>query len=238
MLYVVPTPIGNLDDTTLRTIETLRKVGTIACEDTRRTRILLARFEIPAGAKLLSYREGVEERVGTEILARLQAGQDVALCSDGGMPGVSDPGYRLVSAAVEQGLPVTVLPGASAVHVALVASGLPTSSYVFKGYPPRKPGPLHRFLLDERDAPHTLVLFESPFRVRPTLEAALETLGDRRAAVCCELTKVHERITRGYLSDLVAVFGKPPRGEVTLVLAGNNPKFLRQASPAQSEPNP
>lgn len=227
MLYVVATPIGNMDDMSARAVQVLREADVIACEDTRRTRVLLSRFEIPRPACMVSYREQTETRAGAQLIALLEQGKTVALCSDGGYPGVSDPGYRLLSMAVEQGIEFQVIPGASAVTVALVSSGLPTSSYTFKGYPPRKKGAVRRFLEEEKDRPHTLVLFESPFRVFATLEAALEVLGDRRAAVCVELTKKFERVHRGCLSLLVAEFsGVRIKGEVTLVIAGNNPKFL------------
>ncbi len=155
------------------------------------------------------------------VLTLLRAGRRVAFCSDSGCPGISDPGYRLVRQAVEQGLPVEVIPGPSAVHVALLLSGLPTSSYLFKGYPPRKPGPRRRFFEEEADSPHTLVIFESPRRVVPTLSTAQDVLGDREAAVCIELTKVFERVRRGRLQALVTEFaGIRIRGEVTLVIAG------------------
>lgn len=229
MLYVVATPIGNLSDMTRRGVDALKAADVIACEDTRRTRILLQHFDIPRPAEVLSYREGNEQRTGERLLRALQDGYTVALCSDGGMPGISDPGYRLVALAVEHDLELEVIPGASAVPVALVASGLSTSSYTFKGFPPRKPGALRRFFETDRDLPHTMVVFESPFRVGKSLAAALEVLGDRRAAVCIELTKKFERIARGYLSDLAAQFADARiKGEVTLVIAGNNPKFARE----------
>ena len=152
----------------------------------------------------------------------------MALCSDGGYPGISDPGYRLVRLVVEAGLPFDVLPGACAIDLALIHSGLPTSSFTFKGFPPRKPGALHRFFEEEREAAHTLVIYESPFRVGPTLAAAHEALGDRQAAVCIELTKQFERVARGWLSELAAAFAdKPVKGEVAIVIAGNHPKFIR-----------
>jgi 16S rRNA (cytidine1402-2'-O)-methyltransferase len=228
MLYVVATPIGNLDDMTPRALQALRTADVVACEDTRRTWALLSHFGIPRPAHMISYREGVEERAGEQLAGWLAEGKTVALCSDGGYPGISDPGYRLVSLAVERGFEVSVLPGASAMAVALVASGLPTSSFTFKGYPPRKPGALRRFFEEERDLPHTLIVYESPFRVGHTLRAAVEVLGDRRAAVCIELTKKFERVCRGYLGELAARFeGESIKGEVTIVMAGNNPKFAR-----------
>jgi 16S rRNA (cytidine1402-2'-O)-methyltransferase len=226
MLHVVATPIGNLGDLTPRAREALAAADLVACEDTRRTWALFSALGLPR-PEMLSYREGREESAGARIVAALQAGRTVALCSDGGYPGISDPGYRLVRRVAQAGLPFDVLPGASAVEVALVASGLPTSSYTFKGFPPRRPGALRRFFEEERAAAHTLVLFESPFRVGATLDAARAALGDREAAVCVELTKKHERVARGYLSALAAQFAGPVRGEVTIVVAGANPKFSR-----------
>jgi 16S rRNA (cytidine1402-2'-O)-methyltransferase len=220
MLYLVPTPIGNLGDMTQRALETLRSADIIAAEDTRRTRQLLAHFGVPC-PRLVSYREHREASAGSYLLGFLREGKTVALCTDGGFPGISDPGYRLVALAIEAGIPLNVLPGASAAPVALVSSGLPTSSFTFKGYPPRKPGPRRRFLEAEKDSPHTLVLFESPFRVAATLESALDALGDRRAAVCLELTKKFESVTRGALSQLLSTFrDRRIRGEATLVIEG------------------
>jgi 16S rRNA (cytidine1402-2'-O)-methyltransferase len=228
MLYVVATPIGNLDDMSRRGVDALRAADVVACEDTRRTRVLLQHFNIPRPTEVISYREGNEERAGQRILRALEEDQTVALCSDGGMPGISDPGYRLVKLAVEHDLELQVVPGASDVPVALVVSGLSTSSYTFKGFPPRKAGALKRFFESERDLPHTLVLFESPFRVGKCLAAAYEVLGDRKAAVCMELTKKFERVSRGYLADLAEEFAEGKvKGEVTIVIAGNNPKFAR-----------
>jgi 16S rRNA (cytidine1402-2'-O)-methyltransferase len=215
----------------------LREAGAIACEDTRRTWALLTHFGIPRPREFWSYRQGNEESVGRRIVEALDQGRSVAMCSDGGYPGISDPGYRLVRATIEAGHEVNVIPGASAVPVALLCSALPTSSYTFKGYPPRKPGPLRRFFEEERDMPHTLVVFESPHRVAATLAAAREVLGDRQAAVCTELTKKHERVARGFLGELADRFaGEPVRGEVTLVSAGNNPKFRREGT-GQAHPS-
>ena len=152
-------------------------------------------------------------------------------------PGISDPGYRLVRLAIDENIAFEVIPGASAVPVALVLSGLPSSSFTFKGYPPRKGGPIRRFFEEEKDMPHTLIVFESPFRVAASLAAALEALGDRQAAVCIELTKKFERVSRGFLSDLKAEFAdKKIKGEVTIVIAGNNPKFCRETSAPKTLP--
>ena len=235
MLYLVATPIGNLEDLSPRALEVLREADVIACEDTRRTHALLSHFGIPRPAHFVSYREGVEAKAGARLIRCLEQGLSVALCTDGGCPGISDPGYRLVREALQQGVDVQALPGPSAVHVALLSSGLSTSSYTFKGYPPRKPGALRRFFEEERELPHTLVVFESPLRVAPTLAAMREVLGDREAAVCIELTKKFERVHRGYLGDLVEALGEEPtRGEVTIVVAGANPKFARDAGGAAS----
>ena len=228
MLHVVATPIGNLGDLSARAQETLRSVSLIACEDTRRTWQLLSNFGVPR-PEMVSYRQGNEERLVGRIVDEVRAGREVALCSDGGYPGISDPGYRLIRACAQANVPYDVIPGASAVNVALLMSGLSTSSFTFRGFPPRGPGALRNWFAEDSGRPHTLVCYESPFRVAATLEAALDVLGDREAAVCIELTKLHERVSRGYLSDLVREFrGAEVKGEVTLVIAGDNPKFTRQ----------
>ena len=231
MLHVIATPIGNLGDLSPRAVAAFKAATLIACEDTRRTWQLLSHFEIPR-PEMVSYRQGNEERLTARIVAAVQAGQDVALCSDGGYPGISDPGYRLIRTCAQAGVPYEVIPGASAVNVALLMSGLSTSSFTFRGFPPRGPGALRNWFAEDADKEHTLVCFESPFRIGATLAAALDALGDREAAVCIELTKLHERVARGYLSDLVASFKDATvKGEVALVIAGNNPKFRRPAPP-------
>ena len=228
MLYIVATPIGNLGDLTVRVGEVFRDADIIACEDTRRTRILLSHLEIPRPERIISYREGNEERTGEYIMDLLAEGKTVVLCTDGGYPGISDPGYRLICMAVDKDVEFQVIPGPSAVPVALLLSGLPSSSYTFKGYPPRKQGARLRFFEEEKDMPHTLIIYESPYRVGKTLAAAFEALGDRRAAVCIELTKKFERVSRGFLSELAEEFkDKKVKGEVSIVFAGNNPKFTR-----------
>ena len=228
MLHVVATPIGNLGDLSPRAVEALRGAAAIACEDTRRTWQMLSHFGIPRPGEMFSYRQGNEERVTEKVLSLLASGKDVALCSDGGYPAISDPGYRLVRACAKAAVPYDVLPGASAVEVALLMSGLSTSSFTFRGFPPRGPGALRNWFAEDADKEHTLICYESPFRVGATLEAALDALGDREAAVCIELTKMHERVSRGYLSDLAREFRDVKvKGEVALVIAGNNPKFRR-----------
>ncbi len=230
MLYIVATPIGNLGDFSSRGIDALKAADVIACEDTRRTRRLLSHYDIPT-PRMVSYREQTEHSAGKRLMVLLSEGLTVAMCADGGYPGISDPGYRLVTLAVENDIAIEVIPGASAVPVALLLSGLSTSSYTFKGFPPKKSGGLRKFFEMDRDLPHTLVYFESPFRVGKSLAAALEVLGDRHAAVCVELTKKFERVDRGYLRDLADKYsiGKV-KGEVTIAIAGNNPKFCRSSA--------
>ncbi len=226
MLHIVATPIGNLSDMTPRARDVLTSADVIACEDTRRTWALLSAYHI-ARPQMISYREGKEDYAGQQVLKALKSGKDVALCSDGGYPGISDPGYRLIQLALEEGIEYDVIPGASAVNLALIYSGLPTSSFTFKGFPPRKDGALKRFFEEEKELPHTLIIYESPFRVWHTLKMALAVLGDRKAAVCIEMTKQFERISRGYLSELCKDYcAKKIKGEVAVVICGNNPKFI------------
>ena len=230
MLHVVATPIGNLADLAPRGLEAFRTATLIACEDTRRTWQLLSHFGIPR-PEMLSYRQGNEERITARIVDAVKGGAEVALCSDGGYPGISDPGYRLIRTCAREGIPYDVIPGASAVNVALLMSGLSTSSFTFRGFPPRGPGALRNWFAEDRDKEHTLICYESPFRIGATLQAAYESLGDREAAVCIELTKLHERVSRGYLSDLAHEYrDKQVKGEVALVVAGCNPKFARPSA--------
>ncbi len=230
MLHVIATPIGNLGDLSPRAIEAFKTAAVIACEDTRRTWQLLTHFGISRPAEMFSYRQGNEDRITEKVLTDLAAGKEVALCSDGGYPGISDPGYRLIRACAQKGVAYEVIPGASAVNVALLMSGLSTSSFTFRGFPPRGPGALRNWFAEDKDKEHTLICYESPFRIAATLKAALEVLGDREAAVCIELTKLHERVSRGYLSDLVKEYvDVKVKGEVALVIAGGNPKFARAA---------
>ncbi len=230
-LFVVATPIGNLEDVTLRALRVLGEVDALACEDTRRTPRILERHNVPRPAVIFSCHEHNEEAARGRILALLDEGCSVALCTNAGYPAVSDPGYGIVAAARERGHRVEVLPGAGAVEAALLASGLPTSSYTFKGFPPKRPGARRRFLEAEAALPHTLVFFESPHRVAVLLRDALDVLGDRMAAVCIELTKKFERVRSGYLSDLAAEFAEASiRGEVAVVIAGSHPKFTRRAA--------
>ena len=227
-LYVVGTPIGNLEDLSPRAARLLSEVEAVAAEDTRVTRKIYERYNLPPPAIRFSCHEHNEEQAVFRILGLLASGKSVALCTDGGMPGISDPGYRAVNACREAGHTIAIIPGPSAVTTALVASGLPGASFTFKGFPPRKSGQRKRFLEQEKESPHTLVLFESPHRLAALLRDALETLGDRQAAVCVEMTKRFEAVHRDYLSVLAQTFAaeKTVRGEITVVVAGNNPKFI------------
>jgi 16S rRNA (cytidine1402-2'-O)-methyltransferase len=214
-LVVCPTPIGNLEDVTLRVLAALREADVVACEDTRRTRVLLDRYGVKA--RLVSYHEHNERARAAELVERMRTGSTVALVSDAGMPLVSDPGYLLVRGCVAAGLPVEVLPGPSAAITALVASGLPATEWRFQGFLPRKRGELEAVL---RDPGGTLVAFESPRRVPSTLATAAALEPDRAVAVCRELTKAHEEVVRGSAAELAERYaGAPPRGEVVLVLA-------------------
>jgi 16S rRNA (cytidine1402-2'-O)-methyltransferase len=215
-LYVIATPIGNLEDISLRALRTLREVALIAAEDTRKTRILLNKYDIKTS--MTSYHEH-NKRAKLDYLLDCLREQDVALVSEAGMPGVSDPGYELIAAACERGIPVVPLPGPSAVVTALAVSGLPTDRFLFLGFPPRRAVARREFLKSAADEPGTLVLLEAPHRLRETLADLLETFGDRHIAVCRELTKLHEEVFRGTVSQAIAHFVEP-RGEFTLVVVG------------------
>ena len=206
VLYIIATPIGNLSDATPRMQETIRNVEALACEDTRHTGQLLSLLNIPRPPLMFSNHEFNERGMANRIVGLLDAGKDVGLCSDAGYPLISDPGYPAVRAALAAGHEVVPVPGASAVPLALIKSGLPCSSYTFKGFPPRKPGARRTFLTMEATQPHTLVFYESPFRVAKFLEEAAEVFGPRQAAVCLELTKQFERCSRGTLLELATKF--------------------------------
>lgn len=217
-LYVVATPIGNLEDITLRALRVLREVAVVAAEDTRRTRILLSHYGITT--PLLSYREQNRAAATRQILERLVSGA-VALVSDAGMPGVSDPGADLVSLVAGLGGRVEVLPGANAALTALVASGLPPAPFTFVGFLSRQRGDRRRQLAALAPRTETLVCYEAPHRLLETLRDLRTALGNRRAAACRELTKLHEEIRRGNLDDLIAHFTSvTPRGEFTLIISG------------------
>ncbi len=215
-LAVCATPIGNLEDVTLRVLDELRAADVVLCEDTRHTRVLLERHGI--SARLLSYHEHNEAKRTAELLPRLQAGERVALVSDAGLPGISDPGARLVGEALAAGVPVTVLPGPSSVETALVASGLAVERYQFVGFVPRGAS-AQRALWDElARSPYPVVAFESPQRLPATLRTLAEADPGRTIAVCRELTKKFEEVVRGAAADVAGRFAEPPKGEITLVL--------------------
>ncbi|MEX0989103.1 MAG: 16S rRNA (cytidine(1402)-2'-O)-methyltransferase [Actinomycetota bacterium] len=218
-LHLVGTPIGNLGDIGERALQVLAAVDVVAAEDTRRTGRLLSHFGIRA--RLVSFFEGNERERTVELLALLREGSDVAVVSDAGMPGMSDPGFRLVRACADDGIEVRVVPGPSAVIAALVVSGLPTDRFVFEGFPPRKAGERRRRLAELATDPRTLVCFESPHRVRTLLRDALVAFGDRRAALAREITKVHEQVLRGRISDVLSQLGyDDPKGEIVVVFEG------------------
>jgi len=217
VLSICATPIGNLEDVTLRVLEELRSADVVLCEDTRHTRVLLERHGIRA-QRLLSYHEHNEAKRTAEVLPRLQAGERVALVSDAGLPGISDPGARLVAAALEAGVAVTVLPGASAVDTALVASGFPAERYQFVGFLPRGAKALVALWEDLAGWRFPVVAFESPRRLPATLRSLAEAQPEREVAVCRELTKRFEEIARGRADELAGRFAEPPKGEITLVL--------------------
>ncbi|QEC47480.1 16S rRNA (cytidine(1402)-2'-O)-methyltransferase [Baekduia soli] len=226
-LVVCPTPIGNLEDVTLRVLSALREADVIACEDTRRTRVLLDRYGVKA--RTVSYHEHNEASRASELVARMQEGATVALCSDAGMPLVSDPGFVLVQACVAAGVGVEVLPGPSAALAALVVSGLPAGTWRFAGFLPRKKGELVALL---RGAAETLVAFESPRRVGAALAVLADVDPDRPVAVCRELTKLHEEVVRGTAGELARRYAaEEPRGEVVVVI-GAAPPEAADAGPA------
>jgi 16S rRNA (cytidine1402-2'-O)-methyltransferase len=220
MLYLVATPIGNLGDISLRALETLRKVDYVASEDTRKTGLLLKHFEIKKPQ--ISFHEHNEARAGGRILSLLQEGQTVALVTNAGTPGISDPGYTLVRMAIEAGIPMTSIPGPAAFVSALVLSGLPLHSFIFRGFPPHKGGPRRRFLEADKDSPYTLIFYESPHRLLAFLKDALQIFGDRQAVIANDLTKLFESVERGTLSELISKLEDSQlRGEYTVLIAGH-----------------
>jgi 16S rRNA (cytidine1402-2'-O)-methyltransferase len=219
MLYLVATPIGHLDDMTLRGLEVLRSVDLIASEDTRKTGRLLRHYGI--ATRQMAYHEHNEEQAANRLLALMASGGSVALVTNAGTPGVSDPGYRVVALAIERHIPVTMIPGPCALIMALVLSGLPVHQFTFRGFPPRKSGPRRRFFEADRESPCTLIYYESPHRLDKFLTDALAVFGERRAAVANDLTKRFEKVERGTLSELIeATRSHAPLGEYTVVIAG------------------
>jgi 16S rRNA (cytidine1402-2'-O)-methyltransferase len=218
-LYIVATPIGNMEDITLRAIRILAEVDIIACEDTRKTGMLLARLNIPK-KKLLSYYEENELKRIPQILQILREGKNMALVSNSGTPTISDPGFKLVRECLNQGIKVEAIPGPSAVLTALVSSGLPTDKFLFLGYLPKKQGKRQEFLKNCKllTVHCTLIFFESPYRLPQTLKDFQEVFGDIEIVICRELTKIHEEIRRETISGAISHFEKtPPKGEFTLL---------------------
>lgn len=241
-LYIIATPIGNLSDVSPRTIETLKSVDALACEDTRHTGNLLSLLNVEKPPLVFSNHEFNERQTANRIVGLLNDGKNVGICSDAGYPLISDPGFPAVRAAIEAGHTIVPIPGASAVPLALIISGLPTNSYTFKGFAPRKPGARRAFLEMDKELPHTLVFYESPFRIGKFLDEAFEVYGNRQAAVCMELTKQFERCDRGPLKELADAYrDKKVKGEAVIVVAGNNPKLMadeaEEPSPEESEPS-
>lgn len=234
-LYIVSTPIGNLEDITQRALRILREVDVIACEDTRHTRKLLNHFKIEA--QTISYHEHNEAERAGELTESLSAGKNVALVSDAGTPLINDPGFRIVNTAIEAGLEVVPVPGATAFVAALSASGLPSDQFLFAGFLPARSNPRKARLdeLSELDA--TLIFYEAPHRIAATLKDALDVLGNRQAAVARELTKLHEEFIRGTLDELAAGFADPlkARGEIVLMISGAG---LRDQPERESQESP
>lgn len=219
-LFVCATPIGNLGDASPRLLKVLNEVDAIAAEDTRRTGKLLSHFGIKT--RLISYHEINESSRARELVEKMQGGMVLALVSDGGMPLISDPGYRVVRASIDAGLKVEVIPGPSSITAALVISGLPSSRFVFEGFLPRKSGDLKRRLESLADEERTIVLFEATNRVAATLKAIRDVLGERPAAIARELTKIYEEVLRGTLSEIIEqVEESPLKGEAVIVLRGS-----------------
>lgn len=220
MLFLVATPIGNLSDITLRALQTLRDVDYVASEDTRKTGRLLKHFEIKKPQ--ISFHEHNEQQAGAKIVRLLEEGYSVALVSNAGTPGIADPGYTLIRQAIDRDLLYTMIPGPSALVMALVLSGLPAHSFTFRGFPPRKQGKRRRFLEIDQESSHTLVFYESPYRLKAFLSDAIAIYGDRHAAIANELTKMYESVLHGRLSELLAIFeNEEPRGEYVVIIAAS-----------------
>ena len=221
-LYIVSTPIGNLEDITLRALNVLKQVDLIACEDTRTTKKLLSRYQIQK--PLTSYHEHNEIEKAKELLSMLQEGHSIALVTDAGTPGVSDPGFRIVKLASENGVQIFSVPGPSAAVAALSISGLPTSGFTFLGFPPKQKKRLIEYLERIKDYPETLVFYESPRRVIKTLESMAEVFGERNASLGREITKMYEETLRGTLSEILTTLKSRDnlKGEFTLVIEGNS----------------
>jgi 16S rRNA (cytidine1402-2'-O)-methyltransferase len=222
MLYLVATPIGNLGDITLRALEILRSVDIVASEDTRKTGLLLKHFDMQK--RQVAFHEHNEQRAGEHIIDLLKQGLSVAVVTDAGTPGISDPGFTLVRRAIQEELEFTMLPGPAAFVMALVLSGLPIHSFTFRGFPPRKPVGRRKFFAVDGESPHTLIYYESPYRLVNFLKDALEVFGDRPAALANDLTKMFEKVERGTISSLLASTSELTKlkGEYIVIIAGSS----------------
>lgn len=233
-LYLVPTPIGNLKDITLRALEVLENADVVAAEDTRQTIKLLNHFNLKK--TLISYHMHNEQGKSNEILERLRIGEDIALVSDAGMPGISDPGSVIVKKCIEEGLDFEVLPGATAFATALIYSGLDSSAFMFKGFIPRDNKSRNVLVEELKDRKETLIFYEAPHRLLSTLDFLLKSFGNRNISVCRELTKLHEEIVRGKLSEVIEHFSdNSPRGEFVLVLDGLSEEEIEKEKRAEFE---
>ncbi|HLJ28437.1 MAG TPA: 16S rRNA (cytidine(1402)-2'-O)-methyltransferase [Candidatus Angelobacter sp.] len=231
VLYIVATPIGNLEDITYRAVRILKEADLIACEDTRQTRKLLDHYAIDK--PMISYHEHNEGQRSQELIAKLESGATIAQVSDAGMPGISDPGYRVVQLALEHGITVVPIPGASAVIAALAASGLPTDAFEFRGFLPAKAGQRRTALEEVRSVPHTVIFYEAPHRILESLEDVVRTLGLQRPVVIArELTKIHEEFIRGTAQQVLDIVrGRELKGEITLLIG----KSESPESPGESQ---
>ncbi len=218
-LYLVPTPIGNMGDITQRALETLESADLVACEDTRHSGMLLKRLGLKK--RLISYHDFNEASRSTQLLGKIREGMSVAVITDAGSPGISDPAYRIVRAAIADNIEIISLPGATAIIPALTASGLPTDRFFFEGFPPHKSAARRKRLETLKELKHTLIFYESPHRVKKSLGDMLEILGDREACLAREISKRYEQFLRGYISDILNALGqKPVKGEIVLVIGG------------------
>lgn len=236
MLYLVATPIGNLQDISLRALDTLREVDWVVSEDTRKTGMLLHHFEIKKPQ--ISFREDNETRALPRVMEHLLAGENVAIVTDAGSPSISDPGFILVRECLANNIEITAIPGPTALITAVTLSGLPVHSFTFRGFPPRKSGQRQRFFAVDKDSPHTLIFYESSHRLLAFLKDALAVYGDRSIAVCNDLTKKFETIDRGRISDMIEKFtNKAPRGEYSVVINAEGTKVEFGESTYESEPD-
>lgn len=227
MLYFVSTPIGNLKDITLRALEALNKADIIAAEDTRQTLKLLNHYEIKK--QLISYHKFNEKEKSVEIVHYLQEGKNIALVTDAGTPGISDPGSTLAVKCIEEGIKFEVLPGATAFTTALIYSGLDTTKFIFRGFLPRDNKEKQQFIVEIKDCTDTIILYEAPHRLIKTLQYLLETLGDRKIALCRELTKMHEEISRTTIGESIKLYDtREPKGEYVLVIEGRNMQSIEE----------